>query len=530
MSRTSPQKSANLLSLGDWYLWWGVALTLSIGFMLIFSDGITNVASHWQQEEYSHGYIIPVLSLLLAWRQRKVLAKLPLKGSWFGLAAVLLGLAFFVLGELGGLYVIIHLSFLITLTGLVLSAVGWRGLAALWAPLVFLVFMLPIPDFLFNQLSLELQLISSAWGVFFLRLFGISVFLDGNVIDLGSYQLLIVEACSGLRYLFPLMTFGFICAYLFRIPVWQRLILFVSTVPITIVMNSFRIAVVGVLVEQYGREAAEGFIHDFEGWVIFMACVAVLFLLVWLMSWFIRPRPKLLDLLPVDMFDVVPRSYPSFRFQPPLPLVGSVVAVVAMAAGSTLLAERADALPIRKSFETFPLKIGDWYGERIMLERTIVDAIRVDDFVSANYRRLWDDAPVNLLVTYYENQRKGASAHSPQSCLPGGGWSIEAIEPYTVQNVFPDGSGLKVNRAIISKGGARQLVYYWFQQRDRILTNEYLVKYFLFWDAVTRNRTDGALVRFMTHLPDGEDVHSADERVGEFLRTMLPELAGYLPN
>ena len=107
----------------------------------------------------------------------------------------------------------------------------------IWSALVFLLFMVPLPRFIQFNLSNELQLISSQLGAGIVRLFGIPVSLEGNVIDLGSYKLQVVEACSGLRYLFPLMSFGLLCAVLFKAPVWQRALVFLSSLPITIVMN-----------------------------------------------------------------------------------------------------------------------------------------------------------------------------------------------------------------------------------------------------------------------------------------------------
>ena len=109
-------------------------------------------------------------------------------------------------------------------------------------------------------------------------MFGISVYLEGNVIDLGSYKLQVVEACSGLRYLFPLVSLSFIAAYIYHGAFWKKAIIFLSSIPITVLMNSFRIGVIGVLVEYGGPGQAEGFLHDFEGWIIFMACIAILVL------------------------------------------------------------------------------------------------------------------------------------------------------------------------------------------------------------------------------------------------------------
>ena len=103
------------------------------------------------------------------------------------------------------------------------------------------------------------------------------VFLDGNVIDLGVYKLMVAEACSGLRYLFPIMSFTYVFAVLYRGPRWHKAVLLLSAVPIAVLMNSFRIGVIGILVDRYGIAQAEGFLHVFEGWVVFLTCIGILF-------------------------------------------------------------------------------------------------------------------------------------------------------------------------------------------------------------------------------------------------------------
>ena len=127
--------------------------------------------------------------------------------------------------------------------------------------------MIPLPEFVLANLSTRLQLLSSQLGVAFIRLFDISVFVEGNVIDLGGYKLQVAEACSGLRYLFPLMTLGFLMACFYKGARWKRVVLFLSSIPITVLMNSIRIGIIGVTVERWGIRMAEGFLHDFRaGW------------------------------------------------------------------------------------------------------------------------------------------------------------------------------------------------------------------------------------------------------------------------
>lgn len=120
--------------------------------------------------------------------------------------------------------------------------------------------------------------------------------------------------------------------------------------------------------------------------------------------------------------------------------------------------------------------------------------------------------------------------HSPRSCIPGGGWEIGAFVPVAVDGVEVAGRPLVVNRVVIAKGASRQLVYYWFDQRGRQMTNEYVVKWMIFWDALMRNRTDGALVRLVTQMVPGEDLGRAERRLGDFLKEAYPEIAAYVPD
>ena len=241
-----------------------------------FSGGLWNLVGRWsQQEEYSHGFLIPVVAAWLLWARRDALRASVGRPSWTGPVLILLTIPVLIVGELSALFFLSQLGFIVALIGIVLAIGGYSLLRVAFIPIAFLIFAIPLPYFIDTELSFRLQLISSQLGVFFIRLFGVPVYLTGNIIDLGNYKLQVAEACSGLRYLYPLLSFGFLAAYLFQAPLWQRAVVFLSAIPITIVMNSFRIAMVGVLVDHWGTAQAEGLLHYFEGWVIFFACAAL---------------------------------------------------------------------------------------------------------------------------------------------------------------------------------------------------------------------------------------------------------------
>ena len=518
-------------------------VALMLGAM--FSDALLYMINAWEKEEYSHGYLIPVISFWFIWSNRDAASKLMGSGSWKGIFIVVIGLILGLMGELAALYIVTQYAFLLILYGLCLSLLGWKGIRLMWFALAYLFFMIPLPAFIYNNLSSQLQLISSQLGVAVIRLMDISVFLQGNVIDLGVYKLQVVEACSGLRYLFPLTSFGFLCAYFFRAKFWMRATVFLTTLPITVIMNSLRIGVIGILVEYWGIEQAEGFLHDFEGWIIFIGCLAVLFTEMWLMVLLFMPGKTFSQVFVVDAValteteDLVASSAEDNKegesnaqfFGLPKPYLTACTLLLVMVPFSIMMGEREDVQPQRLRFANFPLQMEEWKGIEVGMGQNFIDVLKFDDYIIGNYSVAGDDLPVNFYVAYYASQRKGASAHSPKSCMPGDGWRIGAFEQRQIgQHVTSRGDPLMVNRAVISKGNSRQLVYYWFQQRGRIITNEYLVKWFLFWDALTQQRTDGALVRLVVVLPEGSDEKEADNKLAAFLAKAFPRLEKYVPS
>jgi len=226
---------------------------LIVGSAPIFWIGIISLTKAWSTAEYSHGPLIPLISLYLFLRE---LRRLPLPDSnppdrWPGVLVISFALVIAIFGNLTQIADIVTYAMIIWIGGVVLTVFGWRRGRLHQLPVLHLIFMLPLPQILYWKLTILLQWVSSVIGVWFVSLAGVSVFLEGNVIDLGVYKLQVAEACSGLRYLFPILSFSYLFGILYRGPFWHKALLFLMAAPLTVLMNSFRIGVIGVLVDRY---------------------------------------------------------------------------------------------------------------------------------------------------------------------------------------------------------------------------------------------------------------------------------------
>jgi exosortase D (VPLPA-CTERM-specific) len=510
----------------------GALAVLAALCYLAFRQAIDFMVGQWAMPEFSDGYLIPFIAAFLIWQRRAVLERMPFDGSWIGLLVVLCGVGLDIGGRLAALYPVQHIALLTVICGLTLALVGRRAFLVLAAPLAVLVFMIPLPQMIVNPMSSQLQLLSSSIGVWLMRRLGVIVFLQGNVIDLGSYQLQVAQACSGLRYLLPLMTLGFLLSCFYRGTLWKKVVLFLSSIPITVLTNSARIAAIGVMVDRWGIGLAQGLVHAVQGWMMFMLSVAVMIGEVMALSGIGRDRRPWRESFNFSA-DHWRANFPARVPRRAVralsgPLVASGVALALFSAAASAMPSAAIRVPQRQTFASFPIEIGQWIGRRQSMDPVYLDTLKLSDYLLADYAAP-HRPPVNLYIAWYDQQSTGDATHSPRACLPGGGWRIDSLTQVPIAGVRIGSRPLRVNRALIEYGGEQQLVYYWFEQRGRLITNEYLVKWYLLVDSVLRHRTDGALVRLVVPIVAGTPVSAADRELREFAAAIAPQLPAYIP-
>ncbi len=505
-------------------------LVATVGAFIFLSPGLDALRIAWGLPEYSHAPLIPVLSGLLFLRQLKDYPERPgpIGDRWVGVAVVALALVFGALARLANIDDMAAYALILWVGGILLISFGWSTGKHFWPPVLHLVYMLPLPDTLYYKMSTWLQLISSELGVWMLGLLSVPVFLDGNIIDLGVTKLHVAEACSGLRYLFPILSFSYIFAILYKGPMWHKAILLIAAAPITVIMNSVRIAIAGTVVNYYGLDWLDGFTHFFEGWVIFVACVLLLFVLARIMLFFNPVKMSLTEALDLETDGLWTQAKRIRLVQPSAALITAAILAVGAVATWQMIPERGQIEVARERFALFPRTLGDWRTTpHQRLDPVVEETLGADDYRQVNMTRA-DGAEVGLFMAWYADQGRGG-VHSPEICLPGSGWEIAWLERTDIAAEVGSATPFMINRAIVQHGEARMMVFYWFDQKGRKVAWDLAAKFWLMVDGIREGRTDGALIRLSTPIRPGESDAAAEERLLDALMAIEPPLPRFVP-
>jgi len=266
----------------------GAAAVVVTSYALLFHNVITKLVADWHaNENYSHGFLIVPIAIYFAWERRADFARAPIRPSWLGAALVIASVLVLAAGVLGAELFLTRIAMLGVLAGTILFLFGPAHLRVVAFPLGFLLLMVPLPAIVFNRIAFPLQLLASRAGEATLSALNIPVLREGNVIVLASTTLEVAEACSGIRSLVSLLALGIVYGYFTDPRGGVRLALAIATVPIAIAANAIRVAGTGVAAQFIGAAAAEGFLHTFSGWLMFVAAFAMLMLLHRIVLWLV---------------------------------------------------------------------------------------------------------------------------------------------------------------------------------------------------------------------------------------------------
>jgi exosortase len=274
---------------GSLFPWWKrsriwQALVLLVLIALLYGPILAKLVQQWWSDpNFSHGFFVPVFAAYVVWQDRMRLKFTNLEPSNWGLPVILAALGTLVLGVFGAELFLARVSLILVITGTITFLLGWRILHVVLFPLIFLLLMIPIPSIVFNQITFPLQILASQLSAWLLPLLGVPVLREGNVINLPAMPLEVADACSGIRSLLSLTTLAIMYGYLLENRISVRVWLALASVPIAVAANGLRIVGTGLLVQYWDPDKAQGFFHEFSGWLMFVFSSLVLFLVHW---WF----------------------------------------------------------------------------------------------------------------------------------------------------------------------------------------------------------------------------------------------------
>ena len=276
------ESTTTAVGAGEWvrsHRW--PLLTILAAIVILYAKNFEKLFSDWSVDEnYSHGFFVPVAFFWMLWRQRHELESTKVVPCWWGILIVVLALLQLAAGTMGAENFVAHSSLLTLLCGITIFLFGIQMLRKVAFPIAWLLFMIPIPSIIFYSITFPLQLLASKLAVGILDLLRVPNVCEGNVIYLANFTAGVVEACSGIRSLVSMLAFAVLIGYLLNMSVRSRWILAFASVPIALGMNAARIAGTGLAGNYLGARWAEGFFHTFSGWVLFLGSLGLMLLVV----------------------------------------------------------------------------------------------------------------------------------------------------------------------------------------------------------------------------------------------------------
>ncbi len=505
-----------------------IVLTLTaIVFLYLYSKQLEALAITSSLFNQYPSFSILVLLILFLHCMSKISYQQP-KGLWIGIVTIIVGLLGILFSRYSATPKVINYSMIVTFTGLVLSFYGLMGLKIL-TPVILLLFLsTPLPVFIERNLLSISNIVSSELSSAILNLYGISAHIQGNIIDFGDTKINFSLLFSPGHFILSLILLFSVSLYL-KPSLFIRAMMLLSALPLLLLSNIANLFVVLVIYNTYNSQLLNNYTSNIQN------AVSLTVTILWVLFLYRSIR------ITVKQNQMRPHFFENMRHHihstdtesasNSTPLTAFAALFTLMTCGYSIDSYSIPSYtpPNRHDFSSFPDTIGTWTGIRSKLEEKYLDILDLSDYALWDYRNR-TNIPINMFIAYYNNQKPGKSYHSPRSCLPGDGWEMRNISTIKLPKIKIGDTALRVTRMQITKGNRSQVVYYWFQQRDQIITNEFMAKWYIFWNSLVHKRSDGSLFRFTTILQPGETWREADNRLTDFITVAIPVLYDFTPH
>lgn len=485
-------------------------------FALLYSSVFASlVHAWWENDAFSHGFFVPLISLYLIWIRRDRLKDISLEPNLAGgIAVVVIAGLIFLSGDLSSVVLLKELSLIVMIAGLILLLMGGAYLKALSFPVSYLLFMVPFLRGVTDRVYWPFQIFAAKAGTALLKAAGVPVLLESQYIELPNIKLEVAVECSGVHYLISIIAIGIPLAYLTQ-KTWTRKIGLVSfAVAIAIFANALRIAFIGVWAYYYDASHIHGPFHIFQGFLVSQVGFVVLFIGAWILSSIpVRSAQKKEVIKPAQ----APAPHAGYRmFDRYWSAAFFILALLAIFSYTYT----PKSIPLRLDLREFPIIINSWKGTELN-----PGEISLTEKADREILRAYRDGSgheIRLYIGYFESQ------HQDKKML---NYSLMMLNRGSEQIEIPTGinGSIRANSKVLYDGNKRYSAIFWYDLNGRILTNIYLAKLVTMADAFMRGRTNGAVVVVTAPLDGSENLNEAMKVQQEFIRNISPILRSHLP-
>ncbi|GMV90694.1 MAG: hypothetical protein AMXMBFR82_04720 [Candidatus Hydrogenedentota bacterium] len=471
----------------------GMSAVFGVAFVAIYWRSAGELYTNWTLTDsyYTHGFLVPFISAYFVWKDRAYLSRMPISPSKSGIVWIAFASLLLVLGDYLGFRVFAQFSMLPMLAGMIAVLLGNHWVRRLWFPLLFLIFMIPIPPSLTQNIALKLKLLAAQSAVVLANALTLPMVQEGSWIHFGNDRLLVGDVCGGLRSLIALLALGAIFAYISKVRTGAKLFIMVMAGPIAIMANIVRIFFLCVVGYVWGSEVAGGKVHDYSGILIF--AVAILL--------FTAIDAPLRRFVPSKDEEPEPER-PAAPSRTRRVVNGAALAILAVAAFAHFGILRAQARvepasTVRADLD-IPKTIVDYSqeGADFEIDERTQAILESSTILIRNYRSP-RNRPIQLSVVHAGTTRR--SLHFPEVCLVGDGWEIIKQEDVSVGILFT------ARRLVLMKGEHYEAVLYWFKTGDYVTGNFFANALYWAKNQMTFGAPASAMIKLSTPIAsDGE--------------------------
>lgn len=476
----------------------------------------------WNNDVYTHGFLIPLISIYFAWIGREKLKNIKPSPSYFiGLPVLFGGLLMLLIGHAGGVILVQEVSLIVSIVGIIVFLLGIRYLVALWFPVTYLFFMIPFLRFFPDNIYLVFQLVTAKMAVTLLHTMGISCLRNSTYIELPNIILEVVPACSGLNYLVSIIATGIPLAYISLRSWSRRIILVVIGIAIAILSNGLRVALIGLLAYYNLSGDLHGPYHTLQAMFVAVFGYIALFIGAWVLA----EGPRSSSVTPLrDHALSIRGQMPYFPLKLDAvrgPLIFIIIVLLTLGAYINFNFHQSLPVKLHADINLIPHQIGEWRGVDSDTDNKIFRTLGVDHELSRTYRTA-TGKEVRLYIGYHEFQRQGKELINYQS-----EWLH--INAHKMKITLSPDKEFELNKMIKKEGHLNKLILFWYDLNGRIVTDKHEAKAYTTWDAITKRRSNGAIIIVSGDFTQTKDELAILKSEEDFIRKLMPILHNYVP-